>query len=290
MKTTLKYVKTIGKGLFRPEGIMAADDGSVYTADMRGCCARIEEDGAVSFFGRLGGVPNGICLDREGRCIVANIGNGEVQRLCLDGSHSVLMTEAEGRRMPSPNFPFVDSRDRLWVSNSTERPDVDAAIQDVQPDGCIVLIENETPRIAAEGICFANGIAIDPEEQYLYVAETMQRRILRYVIGSDGSLSAGEVYGPQVLAPQGYPDGIAFDEAGQLWVAFPFWNAIGYLDAKGNLAMVWEDPDRKVLQTPTNICFGGNKRKTAFIGSLHGSNVPCFEVPCPGARLIHQRD
>ena len=96
MKIDIRQVNTIGQGLLRPEGVMAQDDGSIYTADARGRCARIAADGRTTFFGNLGGTPNGICLDEQGNCIVANIGNGEVQSVSPAGRHTVLMTEAGG--------------------------------------------------------------------------------------------------------------------------------------------------------------------------------------------------
>jgi gluconolactonase len=289
MNITLEEVKTIGSGLLRPEGIMTLDDGSLYAADGRGRCARIEKDGRSSFFGNVGGLPNGLCVDAKQNCIIANIGNGEVQLLNPDGSHSVLMTEANGKRMYTPNFPFMDSKERIWVSNSTALQDLREALQSPKPDGCVVLIEHGTPRIVAEGICFANGVALDQEEKHLYVAETMQRRILRYQIYPSRALSASEVYGPQDLGSRGYPDGIAFDDAGNLWVVFPAGNTIGYIDPQGNLVMVLEDRNGQVLHRPSNICFGWEGRKTAFIGSLEGTTIPYFAVPYPGARLVHQK-
>jgi gluconolactonase len=288
MIIALEKIKTIGSGLLRPEGVMALDDGSLYAADARGRCARIEKDGRTSFFGNVGGLPNGLCVDTNGNCIIANIGNGEVQSLHPDGSHRVLMTEANGKRMYTPNFPFMDSQERIWVSNSTAQKDLGAALQSPAPDGCVVLIEHGTPRIVAEGICFANGVALDPEEKYLYVAETMMKRILRYQIYPSGALSGPEVYGPQSLGSVGYPDGIAFDETGNLWVVFPAWNTIGYINPQGTLEMVLEDREGKVLRRPSNICFGWEGRRTAFVGSLDNTTIPYFEVPYPGARLVHQ--
>ena len=41
---------------------------------------------------------------------------------------------------------------------------------------------NLTAVEAAENIYFANGIALDKAEKYLYVAETMMDRILRFEI------------------------------------------------------------------------------------------------------------
>jgi gluconolactonase len=289
MKISLKDVQTIGNGLTRPEGVMALDDGSVYTADGHGRCSRIEKNGHTSFFGDLGGIPNGICIDENGNCIIANIGNGEVQSLSPSGKHSVLMTEAEGKRMYTPNFPFIDFHGRLWVSNSTDNPDIDASLQAPIPDGCLVVIAaGQLPRIVADGIYFANGVSVDAAEEYVYVAETMQRRVLRYRINKDNSVGKAEVYGPDFLGKLGFPDGIAFDEAGNLWVTFPIANAIGFIDPQGKLEIFVEDPQGVMIRRPANICFGGKGRRTAFIGSLGGTNVPYFEVPYPGVRLIHQ--
>ncbi len=289
MKIDISGVKTTGSGLMRPEGVMALDDDSIYTADGRGRCARIDKDGRTSFWGNLGGVPNGICVDKNGNCIVANIGNGQVQSLAPDGKHVVLMTHVDGKRMSSPNFPFIDSQERLWVSNSTSMANVEAALKSPVADGCLVVIIRGEAKITAEGICFANGVAFDEKEECVYVAETMKRRILRYRINSDSSVGKPEIYGPDSLGHLGFPDGIAFDETGNLWVALPAQNAISYITPQRELEIYLTDPQQKVLTRPANICFGGEKRKTAFIGSLDGTNIPYFPVPYPGMRLIHQK-
>ncbi len=288
MEIDLNEINTIGAGIMRPEGVVVQKDGTVLAADARGQIARISPDGETSFYGDVGGTPNGICLDGEGNCIIANIGNGRVQSLGRDGTNRVLMTEAKGKRMPTPNFPFVDSKGRLWVSNSSYREDIEDAIQNPAPDGCIVLIEKGRARIVAEGIYFANGVALNADESNLYVAATMQRVVFQYKIETDGSLTSSEVYGPSPLAELGYPDGIAFDEEGNLWVTFPAWNAVGFITPEGELVMVLEDPRGVILKRPTNICFGWKNLETAFIGSLDGTGIPNFRAPYPGMKLVHQ--
>jgi sugar lactone lactonase YvrE len=289
MRLDIVKVKTIGSGLIRPEGIMALDDGTLIAADARGGCVRIRPDGRTEFFGDLGGAPNGICIDPEGQVIVANIGNGQVQSLGSDGRHTVLMTHAEGRRMVAPNFPLLDAQGRLWVTNSTENEDINSVLMRPTPDGCVVCIENGRPRILADGIYFANGVALDADGAFFYVAQTMRSNILRFAVLADGTLGPAEIFGPSPLTHQGYPDGIAFDAAGHLWVTFPQRNAVGYLTATGELCMYLEDPQRQVLRRPANICFGGPERRTAYIGSLDGGCIPCFEVPYPGLPLVHQK-
>ncbi len=280
-------IKTIGSGLARPEGVMADSGGYLVTADARGCCARIAPDGKTDFYGNLGGVPNGICLDAHGNCIVANIGNGQVQSLAPDGTHRVLFTEADGQPMPTPNFPFMDLQGRLWVSNSTAG-DLEEALRQPLPDGSVVLYENNRARIVADGLYFANGVAVDTNCTYLYVAETTRRAIVRFQISKDGSLGSRETYGPQPLGDLGFPDGCALDEAGNLWITFPAWGAVGYIAPDRELHIVLEDRRMEVLRRPTNICFGGKDRKTAFIGSLDGQTIPYFPVASPGQPLVHQ--
>ncbi|MBI5063224.1 MAG: SMP-30/gluconolactonase/LRE family protein [Desulfatitalea sp.] len=288
MRMDIGKVKTIGSGLIRPEGVMALDDGTLIAADARGGCNHIQPDGRIAFFGDLGGAPNGICIDTDGNVIVANIGNGQVQSLGRDGRHTVLMTHADSRRMVAPNFPLLDAKGRLWVTNSTENEDINAVLMRPTPDGSVVCIANGRPRIVADGIYFANGVALNSDATFLYVAQTMRSNILRFEIRKDGSLGPAEIFGPATLTHQGYPDGIAFDIAGNLWITFPQRNAVGYLTATGELCMYLEDPQRQVLQRPANICFGGSERRTAYIGSLDGSNIPYFEVPHAGLALVHQ--
>lgn len=129
------------------------------------------------------------------------------------------------------------------------------------PDGCVVLIENGQSRIVAGGICFANGLTLDATEKYLYVAETMKRRILRYQVARDGSLSGMEVYGPNILGTLGYPDGIAFDEAGNLWITFPSWNAVGYLTPGRNWLWSWKTPMEKSSSGRPTSASAGRKEE-----------------------------
>ena len=288
MKIDLEQVATLGEGLFRPEGVMALEDGSLYAADARGCCMLIDPEGRQALVGDLKGVPNGICIDPDGCIIVANIGNGEVQRLYSDGRHEVLVTRIGGRIMRAPNFPYYDRQGRLWVTNSTEHEEIDYVLQHPQPDGCVFVITEAGAQIVAEGLYFANGVTLDWEEKYLYVAESTACRIVRFPILSDNRLGELEIYGPHHLGPIGYPDGIAFDCAQNLWVTFPIWNSVGYITPEGELVMALTDPDRRVLQRPTNICFGGKDRTTAFLGSLDGRSIPYFNVPYPGMPLVHQ--
>ena len=283
----LADVELFGSGLKRPEGVMVARDGVVWAAHGDGACTRITPDGRGENVGELGGTPNGICIDRDGSIVIANIGGSSVQRLFSDGRHETITDTMNGRKFSSPNFPFIDSKDRLWVTNSTAREDMRDALRNPGPDGCLCVIADGKTRIVAEGLLFANGVAVDRDERYVYVAETTAFRMMRFEINDDGSVGPGEQYGPE-LGKNGHPDGAAFDSEGNLWVTLPARNAIGVIDPAGEWHIVVDDPDGVKLKRPTNICFGGDDLRTAYIGSLDGTSLPRFQVPYPGMPLIHQ--
>ena len=287
IKLRLHDVELFGSGLERPEGVMVAQDGTVWAACRGRGCTRITPDGKCETIGNLDGVPNGICIDTDGSIVVANIGTGGVQRLFADGRHETIATEADGRRLTTPNFPFIDSTGRLWVTNSTARTDYKEALREPGPDGFLCVIVDGVARVVADGLRFANGIALDEREEHVYVAETYGLRVVRYPIHDDGTLGPVEQYGPP-FGEQGYPDGIAFDAAQNLWVTLPAMNALGVIDSSGDWQIVLEDLEGDKLRRPTNICFGGDDLRTAYVGSLRGTSLPRFRVDVPGMPLVHQ--
>lgn len=286
MRIGLDELGFVGRDLQRCEGVMCARDGTVWAADGRGACTRITADGLrEERVGQVGGEPNGICLDAAGRVVIANL-CGEVQRLDpATGRHEVLATQASGRRTTSPNFPFLDRRGRLWVSNSSARADLMEAILHPAPDGFLFCLRDGRSEVVAEELWFANGVAVDADERFVYVAESSASRIVRFPIRADGSLGPREQYGPALGSA---PDGIAFDEAGNLWVTLPMRNAVGYVTPAGALEVVLEDTEGRIVRLPTNICFGGPDRRTAYVGNLVGPSLPTFRVEVPGLALVHQ--
>lgn len=287
MKIEIEDVRATGNNLIRPAGVIVADDGTVYATDAKGCCSRTVI-GDTAFFGTLGGTPNGLCLDDKGNCIIANIGNGQVQSLSMDGTQQVLLNGDQDSRMYIPNYLFLDFHGRLWISCSVDDFEADPSRQPGS-DGCLILLDKDKePQIVVEGIYFPNGIALDKDEKFIYIAEMMLRRIVRFPINDDSTLGPGEIYGPEVLGHQAFPMGIAFDEAGNLWITFTTTNSIGFINPAGELEMYLEDPQGLVMQKPADICFGGKDRKTAFVGSIGGNKILCFAVPYPGLRLVHQ--
>jgi gluconolactonase len=286
---SLEELTFVGSDLQRPEGVIADRDGRVWTGDARGHCVRIDPDGTQTSFGDIGGIPNGLCLDAGGNLVVANMGLAEIQVVRPGGEHEVLADVVAGRRLTGANVPRIDREGRIWVSHSTDRVPARARLWEPRPDGAIVVIENGQARIADAGAIFPNGVTLDATEDFLYVAQTSARQIARHRILAGGELGPAEPYGPQLGARE-HPDGIAFDENGNLWVTLPFMNAVGVLSPDGGWGIVLEDILADTLGQPTDICFGGEDLTTAYLGSRKGTSIATFRAPVGGMPLFHQRE
>lgn len=222
------------------------------------------------------------------------------------------LTEVDGVKLTCPNFVFLDSKNRLWISYSTRESVWWPAAAHPRPDGFIVLLDDKGPRIVADGIYFTNEVRLDAKEEYLYAAETMKSRILRFPVRSDGSLGKQEVYGPDGLGTGAAVDGFAFDSKGNLWVTLVIRNGLGIITPDGDYHVVIEDANDAVLSTfeqkiadgsatpadmaaaagqrlqfLTSIAFGGPDLRTVYLGSLAMNYLPTFRSPVAGLQLHH---
>jgi gluconolactonase len=303
-----------GQDLQRPESVVAEPDGTLWTSDGRGGVTRIDPDGGQTLLGGWGGEPNGLAIDPDGNLVTANIALGRVQRMTRDGQVSTVLEEVDGQRTTSANFVFYDRRGRLWLTCLTREDHWWPAVAHPRPDGFIVLVDDRGARIVADGIHATNEARLDADEQYLYVAETMKARILRFPVRTDGSLGDREVFGPDGLGLGGFVDGFTFDADGNLWVTTVVRNGLGVLTRDGDWHVVVEDPREDVLaafvdklaagtatpddmlaaagprlQFPTSVCFAGEDLRTAYVGSLAMSRLPSFRSPVPGLPMSHWR-
>ena len=302
-----------GHDLVRPESIIAQPDGTLWTSDGRGGITRIHPDGNQEYLGGLGGEPNGIALTGDGSIIVANIGTGTIQKLHLnDGRVEEFLTEVDGVKLSSANYVFIDSKNRLWLAFSTRESHWWPAAASPRPDGYIVLVDEKGPRIVRDDIYFTNEIRLDANEEYLYVAETMKSRVLRFRVQADGSLTGKEIFGPDGLGVWAFVDGFAFDKEGIVWVTTVLRNGVGIITTDGDYHVVFEDANDallatfaekiasgtaqptdmaatvgKTLQLVTSVTFGGPDLRTVYVGSLGMSRLPMFQSPVPGLPMHH---
>lgn len=99
----------------------------------------------------------------------------------------------------------------IWSGHADGMPDLTDIIG-VHPNG--------EPYIAASEMASPNGMAISPDGQTLYVAESTAMRISCFDIDpGTGALSNRRVFAS--IPDGGIPDGIALDKDGAIWAALP---------------------------------------------------------------------
>lgn len=285
----LEAIRKIGEGVSRPEDVVVSRDGTVWASDNKSACAAIGIDGTFRRVGNAGGDPNGVKIDpRDGAIIIANIGNGAIQRLDPHtGVVTSLYSEAAGERLITPNYVLFDKKGNLWCTVSTRRGRTPEWLNGT-PDGFIVRIDpSGRAAIVADKLQFPNGLAFDDNESALFVAQTSGHNVLRFPVRGSG-LGAGEVYGPASLGDSALPDGIAMDQDGGLWVTLVFSNRVERIARDGTVSTVIEDPTGTLLNKPTNIAFGGKDLRDVYIGSIAADYVVHARSPLPGLPLVHQ--
>jgi gluconolactonase len=285
----IEDLSRIAVGVERPEDVVIARDGVIWASDKASACARIETDGSFTRVGQAGGEPNGLAIDpRDGGIVIANILTGGLQKLTpATGAVTTLLTSVAGEPLSTPNYLVFDSRGNMWGTVSTRRGRVPEWL-DGTPDGFIFRVDPAgRTSIVADGLRFPNGLALANDESALYLAQTAAQNILRFPILDDG-LGPGEIYGPASLGAAVFPDGIAFDSAGDLWVCLVRAHRIERLRPDGSRIVEYDDPQARLLNHPTNISFGGPDMRDIHIGSIVADYVLRGRVAVPGAKKIHQ--
>jgi sugar lactone lactonase YvrE len=196
-------LRPIGRGIERPEQVLVDRDGRIYASDKGSAVAEILGENAIRQIGRAGGDPNGIALDRQGHFLIANFGDGVLQDLDpKNGSITTIVNgEVEGRPLRWLNFVLVDSFGAMWCSVSTMSDDLISTIAQGTADGYIFRVapDRSSARVVAEGVNFPNCMALDVDEQFLYVARTVAADAVRFEIRGE-SLGEEERFGPPLGA------------------------------------------------------------------------------------------
>jgi sugar lactone lactonase YvrE len=315
----LSSLNYIGSGLQRPECVLATESGDLFTCDLRGIVARTRSEGEAKVYGSADSVQNGLksngfALLPDGSFLFANLGHrGGVWMLRPDGEVRPYLQHVEGERIPSTNFVHRDSLGRVWVCVSSRQETShlpEFRFSRTQDDGYIVLVDENGARIVADGLVWTNECRVSPSGQHLYVNETMARRLTRFAISENGSLDSRETVA--TFSDGTWPDGLAFDAEGGVWITSPISNRVVRIRPDGNQELILEDCDEQhiakteraftagelsreaIYNSPSNvlkhlssIAFGGVDLRTVYLGSLGGPSVPYFRSPIAGHAMSH---
>jgi len=202
--------------------------------------------------------------------------NGTIGRIAADGKSLPPYThDKDGRAFVGPNDLAPDSRGGIYFTTSGSHGD---AI-----DGKVFYIAaNGTVSLEADDVHNANGLAVSKDGTILYVVETDENRLLKFRIGTDGSLSDRRiVVNLDDLAHHAvhiWPDGVKIDSRGQIYLGqsareyhVPYAGVIFVIDAAGKLLRKLTLPS---IQVP-NFAFSPDER-TLYVTALDQFDKPPY--------------
>ncbi|MEM7364900.1 MAG: SMP-30/gluconolactonase/LRE family protein, partial [Pseudomonadota bacterium] len=204
---------------------------------------------------------------------------GRIEKINVEtGVVETLYTSCDGEPLKGPNDIVFDKEGGFWFTDhgknrarDRDRTGVYYATVDGQH-----IVEAIFPMEAP------NGIGLSPDENTLYVAETPTGRLWAYALAAPGEIDRSQR--PRMMAqiPDHHMfDSLAVDAEGNVCVATLINGGITIHSADGESAKHISMPDALT----TNICFGGEGLKTAYITlSTTGKLVSC-EWETPGLAL-----
>ena len=295
----------VAEGLKFPEGPVAMSDGSVVLTEIEGKrVVRVSPDGKVNVMAETGGGPNGLAVGPDGALYVTNNGGavqfyvrdginmpgpappdhegGSIQRIDLKtGALTTLYTQHGDRALHGPNDLVFDKQGGFWftdygVSHSTYR--VYGGLFYATPDGTTI-------SCARGRLLSPNGVGLSPDEKTVYVADTLTGRLWAFDVQAPGQLTAQlspAFPGRVVCTLPGYQfvDSMAVEASGSVCVATIFNGGISAFAPDGTVEH-FAVPDPFV----TNICFGGDDMRDAWITASGTGRLYKTRWPRPGLKL-----
>lgn len=227
---------------------------------------------------------NGLTLDPQGRLTINEHGNRRVTRLDPDGRVTVLADRYEGKRLNSPNDLVYRSDGTLYFTDPPfGLPGFFADPRKELPFSGVYALRQGTLHLLSTDLRGPNGIALSPDEQYLYVGnwDKHKKVVMRYAVTADGGVSPGQVFFDMTGAPgDDAIDGIKVDQQGNLYVSGP-----------GGLWVIAPTGQHLgTINTPKhvhNMAWGDEDGQTLYLCARSG--LYRMRLGIPGVRLAHHR-
>ena len=229
-------VEKVVSGFAFTEGPVYSRIGYLLFSDIPAKRIMKWQHGKLSVFRENSNGANGLTFDHQGRLLACE--NGRVTRTEKNGSITVLAEK--GLTVPNDIVYSIDGS--IYFTDMRPRGDPGKSlVYQITRQGALRMVSDDCER--------PNGVALAPNQQRLYVADSGKRNVHVYDIAGDGALRNGKVFAELKSDKQGAPDGLKTDEAGNVWVAGP--GGIWVFRPDGNLLGTIATPE-----PPSNCCWG----------------------------------
>jgi sugar lactone lactonase YvrE len=210
---------SLGSG-YAPEDVALDSENRIYAGFDDGRIIRLQADGKrPEVFSNTHGRPLGLVFDPSGNLIVADAIKGLLS-IGRDGSLTVLTTEAEGVPFACPNDLDVAADGTIYFTDASYKfplTNYKADLLEHRGNGRLLVYDprTKTTRTLMRDLCFANGVAVSPDQSFLLVVETSSYRVHRVWLAGPRQ-GQSEVFIDNL---PGFPDGISSNGRDRFWLA-----------------------------------------------------------------------
>jgi gluconolactonase len=138
--------------------------------------------------------------------------------------------------------------------------------------------------VLAGPLGYANGLALSADERSLFLVESDSDSVYRFEIDDDGRLHDRTTYAEQVGR---FPDGLALDEQGNLYVCCYASDEIWRISRAGEKMLLAHDRWGILLGRPTNLTFGGSNGDEIYVANLGRYAITRARINFRGRRLAN---
>lgn len=237
----------VGENYGFTEGIAVNAKGEVFFQDIPNAKTyKVGLDGKVELYIADSKKASGTTFSTAGDMITITGGwseppTKEVHRYKSPDSYAVVASETPG------NDITVAFNGNIYVTSpdGRERP---SKLYLITPDG--------QRKIVDEGLRFANGLCLSPDQTQLYVTESATHWVWVYQVQPDGTLSHKQKYGwlhVRDTDENAWSDGLKCDRDGRIYVTSL--SGLQVMDQLGRVNAIIPVPPTK--GQVSNLCFGG---------------------------------
>ncbi|MFG2192124.1 SMP-30/gluconolactonase/LRE family protein [Streptomyces sp. NPDC048639] len=207
-----------------PEDVQVDSAGRVLTGLADGRILRLTLDdagrlGDSEVLARTGGRPLGLEVAPDGGLLVCDARRGLLRVDASDGSVRVLAEEVDGVPLRFCSNAAAASDGTVFFTVSSRRYGLEGWLGDIlEHTGTGLLLRlrpGGAPEVLLDGLQFANGVALAPDESFVVVAETGAYRLTRFWLTGP---RAGERE-TLLRGLPGFPDNISRTPEGLFWIA-----------------------------------------------------------------------
>ncbi len=244
----------VGEGYTFTEGVIANAAGEVFFQDIpKAKTYKVGLDGKVELLLNDSKCASGTSFSEDGQMVTITSGWGCPVKQVISYDKQLKATVLADSLVG--NDILVAKNGNIYITQPDGRE---------KPSKIYLLKPNGERSVVDEGIKFANGLCLSPDQTQMYITESASHWVWVYQIQKDGTLTNKQRFGwlhVRDTDENAWSDGIKCDRDGRIYVTSL--TGIQILDQLGRVNAILPVP--KTKGQVSNLCFGGKDFDTLYI-------------------------